>query len=451
MRQTLHILWKDLTTLWMELSISLVALSFLTWSEWRLSTPARTPRWYLEGLPVLLLFLAWWFLIVRLIHAEAPVGDRQFWVTRPYIWYKLLAAKALFMLGCIGVPLLVSQTLLISAAGVPVSEPLVAILRDTGITMLVGILPVAAIASITRSLGQWALYTVTIILGVIGITALGSSFPNSQVREGSDVADLLEAVAVSCLCAAAISVQYASRKAHRSMLLLVAALISVPVIIIGTPYRRLIESAFPIVNSGPVPVHASFEAADSPRIAVGRSSSGKPELTIPVQLSVPRDGTLAMLDAAMLSIDLFHGHRWKSEWRPVYGELIESAPREVQLRFEVDRNAYEKSRVRTARLRLSLAFSQYRDANRHTVVLYRNFDLPGVGSCWIDSDGYAITCRSTETRPSLLLASVRSAEDRCQSDADNGGSETCAPVHVRGLESTLGPLTPLTLQRFPFR
>jgi hypothetical protein len=32
------------------------------------------------------------------IHAEALVGDRRFWLTRPYEWKKLLGAKALFLL-----------------------------------------------------------------------------------------------------------------------------------------------------------------------------------------------------------------------------------------------------------------------------------------------------------------------------------------------------------------
>jgi len=29
------------------------------------------------------------------VHAESLVGDRQFWITRPYEWKKLLTAKAL--------------------------------------------------------------------------------------------------------------------------------------------------------------------------------------------------------------------------------------------------------------------------------------------------------------------------------------------------------------------
>jgi hypothetical protein len=157
-----------------------------------------------------------------------------------------------------------------------------------------------------------------------------------------------------------------------------------------------------------------------------------------------------MLEAAMLSVDLVRGHTWRSEWHPVYGELIESAPRNVQLHFEVDRDLFEKAQGRAAALRVRLAFSQYRDANRQEVAPYRRFDLPGVGSCWMENSRYAITCRSIETRPSLVLASVRTAQGQCQSDGSDGELKPCVPLHVRALMSNLGPLTPLTKQEFSF-
>src|SRR5256885_7885270 len=52
-------------------------------------------------LVMILLPLAWWTLIARVIHDEVLPGDNQFWITRPYSWKSLLGAKALFILAFI--------------------------------------------------------------------------------------------------------------------------------------------------------------------------------------------------------------------------------------------------------------------------------------------------------------------------------------------------------------
>ena len=72
---------------------------------------------FLAGLTTVLLPMAWAFLIVRAVQAEALVGDRQFWVTRPYEWKKLLAAKMLFVVLTINAPLLIADVLLLARAG----------------------------------------------------------------------------------------------------------------------------------------------------------------------------------------------------------------------------------------------------------------------------------------------------------------------------------------------
>lgn len=431
----------------MEISISLVALGVLTWSEWWLSTPARRPHWYNDVLTLIVLFLAWWFLIVRLVHGEALVGDRQFWITRPYSWYKLLAAKVLFVLGWVATPLAISQALLVSANGVPVTLYLVPIFRDTALAMLVGILPVAALAAITRNLAQWALYGAVLILAVIGIAILGSSFPNSQVLVGSDVAEALQAVAVACLCGAGVLIQYAFRRTFWGTAFVVAAVVSVPVIIIGTPYRRLIDSAYPLISAGPASIRAASGAAERAGIRAIPNENGGAEIIIPVELSVPADGTLATLDAAMISINSPHRRREESEWRPVYTELIEPTPRNVELHFDVNRVAFEGAKAGPAQFQLTLAFSQLKEAARQSVVAYRQFDLPAVGHCWIERDGYTITCRSTEMGPSLLLLSAPD-DDSCSPDLPHGVPERCLLSHTKALKSTLGPLSPLTLHEF---
>ncbi len=61
--------------------------------------------------------ILWLVLIARLIHDEALVGDQQFWLTRPYTWSALLAAKLLFLVLFVFVPFLVMQCYLLAHAG----------------------------------------------------------------------------------------------------------------------------------------------------------------------------------------------------------------------------------------------------------------------------------------------------------------------------------------------
>jgi len=64
----------------------------------------------METLPLLLAPLACWVLAVTLIHEERLIGDEQYWLTRPYTWKDLVAAKALFLVVFVNVPLFVCQS-----------------------------------------------------------------------------------------------------------------------------------------------------------------------------------------------------------------------------------------------------------------------------------------------------------------------------------------------------
>ena len=107
------------------------------------------PAGWLPALP-----LACWNLIIAVIHEEKLPGDRQYWLTRPYSWKDLLAAKALFVAAFINLPLFVWHVGAFAAVGVPLGEHLPALLWRQLFFSAFYILPVAALAAITRSLGQ---------------------------------------------------------------------------------------------------------------------------------------------------------------------------------------------------------------------------------------------------------------------------------------------------------
>src|SRR5258708_19989445 len=148
MRQALHIFKKDVRFLWYEIAVTL-------------------------GLVVMLVFypllefmvpIAWCILTARLIYAEPLPGDRLFWITRPYSWRSLLAAKALFILVFVNLPLIVADVILLAKNSFPVLDNLPGVVWSQALITSVFVLPVVVLATITTSLVQLVLAVLVLVL-----------------------------------------------------------------------------------------------------------------------------------------------------------------------------------------------------------------------------------------------------------------------------------------------
>jgi hypothetical protein len=127
MDQILHIFKKDVRRHWPEILISLSLLALFTRHELHPWTKRpdfygfSTYMFFYSGRVIIpALVIVWTFLIVRVIQSETLIGDRQWWITKPYVWWKLLLAKLLFIFVFISVPLYHSQLFLLHKAGFPV-------------------------------------------------------------------------------------------------------------------------------------------------------------------------------------------------------------------------------------------------------------------------------------------------------------------------------------------
>jgi hypothetical protein len=127
MDQILHIFKKDARRHWPEIVISLALLALFTRHElhpWQNSREVDSLSlfffsfWGRYLTPALVLF--WAFLIIRVIQGESLVGDRQWWVTKPYEWRSLFLAKVLFFFVFICVPLFHVQLFLLHKFNFPI-------------------------------------------------------------------------------------------------------------------------------------------------------------------------------------------------------------------------------------------------------------------------------------------------------------------------------------------
>jgi hypothetical protein len=121
------------------------------------------------------------YLIGVLVHEDAPIGDRQFWVTRPISWRSLLVSKALFALLVMTLPVLAAQVVTVMVNGLPITSALAALLTKQA--SLLALLAVAmAFAVVTRNLTQFLLAGLFALVGewVLLGSIFSSAYENGE-------------------------------------------------------------------------------------------------------------------------------------------------------------------------------------------------------------------------------------------------------------------------------
>ena len=192
MRLAIHILGKDARRLWPNLAL-VGALTALLAVRTPQSSPLygagiADPSRMLEYLQ-LLLPVAWWFTIARLVHGEHLVGDRQFWVTRPYSWKSLLAAKLLFCVVFLILPFLACDCVILARCGFSPTGLIGELLwRQCSLACLL-ILPPLVLAVLTRGTRQFLLACIGIVIAVLTVATLLPSATTNVIVEAMRHAD----------------------------------------------------------------------------------------------------------------------------------------------------------------------------------------------------------------------------------------------------------------------
>jgi hypothetical protein len=167
MRQTLHIFRKDIRYLRMEICLVAALAGVFAWKGGQQWTE-------------ILFALAATYLIARLIHAEPIPGDRQFWITRPYQWKCLLAAKILFILAFVNLPTLLAQLYILIDAKFSIAANWPGLLWSQLLNILVIWLAIAALASVTESI-------LSFNFAAFILVTVAFLFQQSTIRDLTDV------------------------------------------------------------------------------------------------------------------------------------------------------------------------------------------------------------------------------------------------------------------------
>jgi hypothetical protein len=415
MKQIFHILRKDLRRLWIEILLVLLAVVTSVRVNWLQTHPDPPTQWYLRDLLVtLMLFFVWWFTIARLIQEESLVGDRQFWITRPYERSKLFAAKLLFFVLVICLPYFVAIQISLKLGGAALAPNAAESIGEMlGFTVVIS-LPVAALATITRKISHWLIAAVGLLICFIAFAGFDSSIERSNVSAASDSVEFLEFGTFFILCATIVVIQYARRKTWASWLLMAFAIGFNPFIMAAAPYRNLLERKYVLLPSTHEPIlHASvIEFSEQKEPEPLDPKVKKLYLYFPLRVSDLRQKHILDLNAVAIVIDTQDGFHWQSEWQNNSGHLY-SYTATIQIPVLMDRQIYDQVHLAKSQVRLLFAVTDLEETESYKIVAKRDFDVPKFGHCWLGSlDGY-VNCRTTSPSPELELLSLKSDDFHC--------------------------------------
>lgn len=413
MRQALHIFKKDVRHLRLEIILALTVTAVFTFIA------ARRGFWFDDPganrgvgwmMAQVLLPLAWWILIARVVHAEALPGDRQFWITRPYEWRSLLGAKLLFIAAFVNLPLLVADAIIIRAYGFAPAAEISGLLWTQILFSAAFLLPVAALCAVSTGFVQ--LLSGTFILFVV-VLAWNTAVPALTIGGTWGALDWITvycAILVALLAASIILIwQYAKRETWAGRSIAGAAAVAVLAGGALIPWT----SAFAIqsrLSKRRVDGASMRVVFDSDRKWLARAgvegNDGRVEIELPLRITGMPAGMDAKALGLVMAIESPDGAVWHAPGRPW---MQVSSDRDLlSLRANVDGSVYRRVKDRAVKLRGTLYFALY--GNRRTTRIpfgSRSVPVPSLGLCSAiratPGDSYFLLCSSAfRSEPDLI-------------------------------------------------
>jgi hypothetical protein len=441
MSQILHIFKKDTRHLWPEIVISLaltVAFVRVSIAVWATSNRFDNPLLpIIAGLLTTLVPVSWWVLSARLIHDESLVGDSQFWVTRPYQWQNLLAAKVLFLIAFLYMPTFFAQVVLLRAAGFHPFAYLPGIFYNLLLLTIVLILPIAALATVTPNFARFTLtllgafaYLGLLIWAWSSIPSLkGSDFPNPYESQ-------LTFALAACTFLLVIALQYATRRTWRSRWLLLALPLVAIVCSLAWPIQTLAHRLYPPLPAGEQsPVQLALDP-DPTRQELHPSMPWTKQtyFVLPLTATGVPSGTLIRSQAMQVSLEAPNGLHWSSHWQ---GATQGYLPNSVRSLIDIPIDPKFLNRIQATPVTATVSFALVQLRAETTVTTQageQDFSIPGGGIC-SESNllGTFPECRFAMSGPGLTFVTSRWSDGPC-SQTPSAGSGTLGDVWLGAID-----------------
>src|SRR6266478_487348 len=378
MRQALHIFKKDVRHLWFEIALAITVAAAFAFTGARralwLVDPAtnRTAAWTLV---MILLPLAWWTLIARVLHDEALPGDNQFWITRPYSWKNLLGAKALFILTFINIPMLLADAVIVRAYGLPLAAEMPGLLWSQVLIAIVFIVPIAALSALTTGFVQLIFAILTPCVIALGVAIVAPEIVLGGCWVGSYLV-------ISVAASAILVWQYSTRRTAVGRFLAVAAGILAVLGMALIPWSVAfgLQSWLSKHRVDQSLVHVDFDSSNRWLTRVVIEGGDRVRIELPFDITGLPPNMMASPEGFSVRLQGPDGTMWRADQL-----LLRNAGKKGQkfsLEATVDGAFYRKIKDEPLKVRGSLYMTLF--GNRQTVRVPfedRSVPVPRVGVC----------------------------------------------------------------------
>jgi hypothetical protein len=413
MKQALHIFGKDVRLYWIEILATLTATVLFVWiypRGWGDSPAVYVWPW-VPGAVTALVPVSWLVLITRVIHADSLVGERQFWITRPYRWPQLVGAKVLFIAAFIYVPFFSAQCMLLRDAEMHPLAHLTGLLFNLLLVTGIAVLPIACLAAVTSNFAKMLLGLLCLILFIAVVAYLSSVLPTSSTT--NSFGDVLSFIGPVSVFVSVLIIQYARRWTLFCRALLTALAVTISVIGLFGP------EDFPMAIAYPRITNATGLRLAFTQVSAGGSTSEPMEprevtLAFPVEISGIAPSTAVKVDNARVVLTTAGGVRWTSHWQSVYATWLPGQMNGT-VALKISRTFFERMRDQPVTVEMSVAVTTIKSGSLTKLTLPDNrFELPGGSVCrssgvWGDD----ISCLSPMRQPSLMLVATRFTTEDC--------------------------------------
>ncbi len=402
--QALHIFRKDARHLRWEISAVFLLLFLLlvtgvqTWEG--LQRPGvvfHSP----EGVWNLLLPIAWTLLVARAIQTEALPGDRHFWLTRPYSRAGLVLGKAMFVLIFVNLPFMLAQAAIVSFDGLPLFSGIDGLLWNQALISVLLLLPVAAIAALTRNLAQF--------LPVVVLTATVLAMPLHRMRSQGDLEWIRTSLGLFLIAAITVVLlwrQYRLRRSGNTALLAAGATLLGLVLYLSFP-RSLAFAIQSHLVGGPGGQFALRVVEVEPqKIPTGPVHLYQQGLTFPIAVAGAHPEDLNVRSSNIVFKTLSGITRRPSS----RVDLVEG---ELDLKTSVDRKFFDAARNSPITVQTEFYLTQFGEARTSEVPLDGTpVYITGLGQCGVvaNYDRRLFVCREAFHHPKPFV-SERIAQD----------------------------------------
>jgi hypothetical protein len=421
--KTLRIVAKDIRHLWPEVLLTLVFTAGFAATEhfgWQADPTGRLREAQILSVWMnALMPLSWWLLIARAVHDESLVGDRQFWITRPYSWQRVLGAKIILLSAFILIPFLLAQCFILHQAGLHPLAVLPGLLLKLVLLFAFVLLPLLALSTVTSSLTRMLLIFFAVILYALlamYLTSVAASFfpipaQWTPMPERRVWWDLLLFIPV--ITAAVTLLQYARRRTRVSSWLLVGLVALLTFTALGDIYAKNQRStAYPTPLSNEVPplrvVFNTDPAYQLTRKGDPISASHSTDsfaLSVPINVTDIAPGHAVQIDGKSISYKADEqGVSGTDTWQHNGEEpFVSNTP----FRQEIDlpRSVYRVTAGKSITFHLSYAVTEYEAEPAPFTVPFTGapIDVPQHGRCVQDSLDNEVRCQYALKGPQFTL------------------------------------------------